>query len=184
MCRHFVLLKDDYNRFSFLPGFEPSVFFDMDVKAGMDCYGLAMKDGVLSLEKKKFGMSLPSGFVYNARSENVALKKTVFADFFKTDRIVVPCSGFFEEDRHGKEHYFLPEDELLYMCGLYQEGNLVLLTRPADETVSFFHKRMPLLIHRKDIPLYLDLRNGTFLFDMLEKPVVKNPETSDQLSLF
>lgn len=156
----------------------------MDVKPGKDCYGLVLKNGRMSMEKKMFGMSLASGFVYNARSENVVLKKSVFADFFKNNRIIVPCSGFFELDRHQKEHYFLPEDDLFYICGLYQDRNLVLLTQPADETVSFFHKRMPLLIHKKDITLYLDLNNGSFLFDILEKPKTKNPETSEQLSLF
>jgi hypothetical protein len=43
---------------------------------------------------------------------------------------------------------------------------------------------MPLIIKGKDIQRYLDVRNGTFLFDLLEKPELISPDTSEQLSLF
>ena len=97
----------------------------------------------------------------NARSETASLKKT-FRENLRTHRILLPSTGFYERDREQKNKmvFFVPEDgKTVYLCGLYfiMDGKIrfVILTREANEVVSEFHDRMPVIVDETQVRPWL-----------------------------
>lgn len=97
----------------------------------------------------------------NARVETVSAKPT-FAESFEQRRIILPASGFFEwaADAAHTKYLFTPESKLaMYLCGIWRIDHnrmrFVILTRPADATVSPVHNRMPLMVGEDDVRSYL-----------------------------
>lgn len=94
--------------------------------------------------------------IINARAETVSIKAT-FANAFEFNRILVPCSGWYEwrEEQGTKRKYLFTqgEEQVLYMAGIALEGDskLVTLTTQANEQCSEYHHRMPLLIPQESI---------------------------------
>lgn len=112
--------------------------------------------------------------IINAQSETAAHKKT-FAQAFKTQRCLIPCTGWYEwRDEGGakKQKYVFdhPAGESYLMAGLWfnyagvkGEGlkQLVTLTTQADEACAQIHGRMPLIIPTEDIQFWLNDKNQT-----------------------
>jgi len=101
------------------------------------------------------------GLVINARAET-APEKPMFRDAFRKGRCVIPTTGFFEwtKDKHKIKYLFdLPDEQLLYMAGLYDcaENDLcmVVLTHPSNESVSGVHERMPVILTGDQLSLWL-----------------------------
>jgi putative SOS response-associated peptidase YedK len=92
-----------------------------------------------------------NSLIFNAKAETVAVKAT-FADAFEFNRVIVPCSGWYEwrEDNGKKAKYLfsLGESHVLYMAGIAVDNGrkLVTLTAESNQQCSEFHHRMPLLI--------------------------------------
>ena len=92
------------------------------------------------------------GLIINARSESV-YEKPMFRQGILSRRCLVPATNYFEWEKHGtkKIKYALrvQNTPVIYMAGIYRfesEQNIprfVILTRPASESISFFHDRMP-----------------------------------------
>ncbi len=113
--------------------------------------------GVQNGELKQFDLAWgiqpewANNLIFNAKAETVAVKAT-FADAFEFNRVIVPCSGWFEwrEEGSNKVKYLfsLGESGVLYMAGIALEGGkaLVTLTTESNKQCSEFHHRMPLLI--------------------------------------
>ena len=107
----------------------------------------------------KWGFPKPGGgVIINARAETAA-EKPVFRLSLESRRCVVPTAGFFEWRREGgrkktKYLFRLPGAKMLYLAGLYgifQSGlrswaGYVILTGPANASVSPYHDRMPLVL--------------------------------------
>lgn len=89
--------------------------------------------------------------IINAQAETVSVKPT-FAQAFELNRVVVPCSGWYEwrEEQGKKVKYLFSREnhEPFYMAGIALEGGakLVTLTTKPNEQCGEYHHRMPLLI--------------------------------------
>jgi putative SOS response-associated peptidase YedK len=104
----------------------------------------------------------------NARAETVATKPA-FRDALKARRCVVPADGFYEWGGHGDERrpylFRRPDRAMIGIAGLYErwlgEGGEVvdsctLITTEANETLSPFHDRMPVILAPADYGRWLD----------------------------
>lgn len=89
--------------------------------------------------------------IINAQAETVAAKPT-FSEAFEFNRVVVPCSGWYEwrEEQGNKVKYLFSSGnhEPVYIAGIALEGGskLVTLTTKPNEQCNGYHHRMPLLI--------------------------------------
>ncbi|MDD2214371.1 MAG: SOS response-associated peptidase family protein [Oscillospiraceae bacterium] len=136
--------------------------------AGKDHAALPAKPGSYIACLMKWGYLLTGKrqLLINARAETAA-QKPLFAADFKTRRCAVPATGFYEWEsgagrgRAGAGHcFFAPQQELLYLAGLYHGSadtgwQFVILTQAAAEPVKSIHARMPLLLTKAQLLPYL-----------------------------
>ena len=101
------------------------------------------------------------GVIINARAETV-MEKPMFRNSIQAKRCVIPSSGFFEWSHDGKKtkyQFNLPGSGVLYMAGLYQDyedgRRFVILTEPANESMTAVHCRMPLVIPNGSLSVWL-----------------------------
>ncbi len=101
--------------------------------------------------------------IINARTETVA-EKPMFSDSLRERRVVLPADGFYEWTHtigRKKEKYFFTIDSqsIIYLCGFYKvvDGipRFVIITRPANESISEIHDRMPVIVSDKEVRPYL-----------------------------
>lgn len=92
------------------------------------------------------------GVMINARAETVAVKP-MFSRSFANRRCLIPAQGFYEwqhqEGKKTKDKFRLDriDGEKMMMAGIYNEqGQCVVITQPANETVAPLHDRMPVVI--------------------------------------
>jgi len=89
--------------------------------------------------------------IINAQAETVSQKPT-FAKAFQFNRIIVPCSGWYEwrTEQNLKVKYLFeePQKEALYMAGIALENRsrVVTLTTKPNPQCAAYHHRMPLLV--------------------------------------
>ena len=104
----------------------------------------------------------------NARAETIT-KSPVFRGPFKSQRCLVPASGFYEwrQTGQGKQPYCirLKEEDLFAFAGLYdvwrdREGNelysYTIITTPPNDLVAPIHNRMPVILEQEDEQVWLD----------------------------
>ena len=128
------------------------------------------------------------GRIINARSET-AEEKHIFRNAFTNQRCVIPTTGFFEwtKDKHKIKYLFeLPDEQLLYMAGLYDYIDndlcMVVLTHPANESVSAVHERMPVILTGDQLMLWLtETDEARQIIKMASPPLRKSPATSFSL---
>lgn len=120
-----------------------------------------------------------SSLIINARSES-AQEKPLFSHSFKSNRVVIPASGFFEwtHDTNKKKYYFTsPEDPMLYMAGISRthdnNQNFVILTTQANESMEDIHNRMPVLLYKEEIPDYLSSMERAEYYIHRKSPLLK-----------
>ena len=104
--------------------------------------------------------------IINARSETAAEKRT-FSKSLMTRRCVVPSTGFYEWDAEKQKRRFtLPASGSLYMAGLYSdyqgERRYVIMTTAANESVINIHDRMPVIVPREKIDLWIKNTEAAF----------------------
>ena len=116
----------------------------------------------------------------NARVETVDVKSS-FKTLLKTNRCLVPCSGFYEWKTIGTKkapHYIgLKESRMFCLAGIYDvwkdsDGNdlktfTILTTRP-NKTIKPIHSRMPVILHQE-------------LEDQWLNTKIQNPDTIKRL---
>lgn len=120
---------------------------------------IAGRSGMAALPMK-WGMPKwdGKGVIINARQETAAQKKT-FSRALAERRVAVPASGFFEWDNAGgskKKYLFTDEERVpVYMAGIYNEYDgkpcFVILTTAANNSISPYHNRMPVLMRRDEL---------------------------------
>ena len=133
---------------------------------------VSLENGKPSLFLMKWGFPKPDGkgVVINARSET-APQKRMFSASFARRRCVIPSNGFIEwtKDRGNAKQKILfgaSDCPMLYMAGLYDSfpaenehepllDRFVILTRQADESVGNMHSRMPVILQKNEIRLWL-----------------------------
>jgi putative SOS response-associated peptidase YedK len=104
----------------------------------------------------------------NARAETLTTSP-VFRGPFKSQRCLVPASGFYEwrKTSQGKQPYCIQLDggELFAFAGLYDiwrdaNGNelysYTIITTTPNDLVAPIHNRMPVILHRDDENAWLD----------------------------
>ncbi|MEI6287537.1 MAG: SOS response-associated peptidase [Bacillota bacterium] len=116
-----------------------------------------------------WGYKLDKKRIINARSETVFEKPFFSRDYFAGRRCLVPATAYFEwmpvENRKVK-FSIRPEDgSLIYFAGLYNveqqldksiKHNFVILTKPALQSISYIHDRMPVILSGAGLDEWLD----------------------------
>lgn len=132
-----------------------------DIRPGELAWVLCLEDNQICARQMKWGFPWTSGrgLLLNARAES-AMEKPAFRDSMRRRRCLIPARGFYEWNRSKEKYSFeRPDDRELYMAGCYQwhedQAHFVILTEPADDSVSPVHHRMPLLAERQEIESWL-----------------------------
>jgi len=133
----------------------------------------------------------------NARSETLA-EKPSFKNAFRSRRLIVPASGFYEWEKTAKgakqPHYFyLKDKEVFGLAGLFEEwldkqtGELVetftIITTEANKVLEPIHERMPVILKSSDYDQWLDEdENDTGKLQSLLVPYPAEEMTSHTVS--
>ena len=101
----------------------------------------------------------------NAKAETIT-KVQMFAEAFKTDRVLIPATGFFEWDGKKCRQLFTFDEPLFAFGGLARDCEIkgetrrcgVVMTTDANDVVRPIHVkgRMPVVIHRYDYERWLN----------------------------
>ena len=131
----------------------------------------------------------------NARAETVT-EKPSFRDAFSRRRCLVPMEGFYEWARRGDRkrpfYFHMRDDEPFAVAGLWEvwEGGgdpletCTLLTTEANELLTGYHDRMPVILRPEDYDLWLDVgvRSAERLLPLL-RPFPREEMTTYAVSL-
>jgi len=133
----------------------------------------------------------PKGQI-NARAETVN-KKPFFKQSFKKRRTLVVTSGFYEWKQHGKEkipvYIKLKSGEPFLLAGIYdfiqtsegkKIGTCAIITTEANDLMKSIHDRMPVIIRKKDMNIWLDCTDDDN--EQLLLPFLKSID-SDEIEL-
>ena len=117
---------------------------------------------------------------FNARSETID-QKPAFRDAFENNRCLVISNGFYEWEKTSKNektpYFFHFKDQRLFAYAGLWSKNLQLaapietfsvVTTEANELLTRFHPRMPVILREEDFGLWLD-------------PKIKNREALEHL---
>ena len=102
--------------------------------------------------------------LHNTRLES--LVKPYFKRLISTNRLLIPCSYFYEwsksEENKKVPYCFKLKDEsdLMYFAGIFENNQFSIITREADGENSKIHHRQPLIINKSKINDYLNLKNN------------------------
>ena len=124
--------------------------------------------GAITWGFPRFGKS---GVIINARSETVT-QRPLFASSFAKRRVCLPATGFFEWGHTPKRKYlFYLNQPVLYLAGIYNtfqsDPRFVILTQPANDSISDVHNRMPIVLSRQEVLPWM--RDDTFAAQVLER---------------
>lgn len=107
--------------------------------------------------------------LFNARSETVT-EKALFKGLVKKHRCIIPISGFYEWKRHGKTkqplYIHAKDGHSLALAGLWTSWHdkagdedvtsHTILTCGPNDFMSSIHDRMPVILDREGVDLWLD----------------------------
>lgn len=130
-----------------------------NIAPGQDALVATAGSGGIELGMARWGYQVPSvaGSTVaprpiNARSESVATR-ALFRESFRSQRCLVPASGFFEWRRGagGRVPYWVSADGPLAFAGVWTSDDLgrptfAVLTRAAPDLLSHIHDRCPVLV--------------------------------------
>ena len=105
---------------------------------------------------------------FNARSETIH-EKPAFRDAFQNNRCLVITNGFYEWEKTGKKertpYFFHFKDQRLFAyAGLWSRNEQLgapietfsVVTTEANELLTGYHPRMPVILRKQDFGLWLD----------------------------
>lgn len=146
-----------------------------------------------------------AGPVFNTRVESIVRGSGMWREPAENGRCLVPTRGFFERHesqtvrskktgRQVKRPYFfeLVDEPITWLAGVSDGQHLSIVTTEPNRFVAPVHKRMPLVLRRKELPLWV-AGEFTQLADRSDVELLAEPEDSreeregeagDQLSLF
>ena len=149
---------------------------------------LTVSNGNVRPELYSWGWRIPGTLIINARAETAA-EKPLFRDSLASGRCVVPSSGLWEWDGEKRKYFFtLPGENALYIAGLYaiRDGTpryCVLTTEP-NASMRGVHSRMPLVLRRDDVGLWLRQPEAAFRLLRSTPPELEKMSESGQLRLW
>ncbi len=161
-------------------------------------YNICPTDDVLILreykkpEIAKWGltpawMKDKSGLLINAKSETIR-EKPSFRDSYKKRRCVVLANGYFEWKREkgsSPKPYYIKSatDSISPFAAIYEEGDgkvkICIITKQANEQTSIIHDRMPVILTKDNISIWLAKESKEDLIDSLLKPAYENLITTN-----
>jgi putative SOS response-associated peptidase YedK len=130
----------------------------------------------------------------NARVEGIE-RKSVYSKPFRTQRCIVPATGFYEPDKlhYAKPpfpwHYFQLKDQAIFgFAGLYdiwqdptgkEIKSYTIITTQPNSLVGAVHNRMPVILHREDEEAWLnpDITEPEHLLPLLQPYTAEHMET-------
>ena len=102
--------------------------------------------------------------LHNTRLES--LIKPYFKRLISTNRLLIPCSYFYEWSK-SEENKKVPycfklkdDNDLMYFAGVFENNQFSIITIEADGENSKIHHRQPLIINKSKINDYLNLKNN------------------------
>lgn len=123
-----------------------------------------MRWGLIPVWAKDESMSYK---MINARAETI-LEKPTWKRPFKTQRCLIPASGFYEWQKDGKSkvpyYIHLKQDEIFSFAGLYdiwhdaqkkEVRTYSIITTKPNSLMKDIHDRMPVILSKKDEDLWV-----------------------------
>ncbi len=150
---------------------------------------ISAKAGNLYASDMKWGfVSSGGGLLINARSESAA-QKVSFSESLLNRRCVMPAAGFYEWNRAKEKVSFTWNSHpVFYLAGFYKrfggEERFIILTMPANESVSSVHDRMPVLLPEEEITPWIFDSTVTGRYLTRTGPVLTRRQEYEQMSLF
>ena len=95
------------------------------------------------------------------------------------------ADGYYEWKREKNmktPHYFKrQDDEAIFFAGIYKTKQFCIVTREATSNVGDIHDRQPVIINKKDLNYYLDVKNdGVDFLNSYKAPELKfHPVSKD-----
>lgn len=162
MCGRFYFVMDDTKEGEYIKKlceqFSIYQFEQGEIFPSQDVLALISDQEKCMPKVFKWGLELRNNLIINARSETIKEKAT-----FKrilNHRCVIPCNAFYEWKKVGtqKHKYMVKkrESEIMYLAGLYDQENLVILTGESEHEMKAIHHRTPLLLNHMDMQKYLN----------------------------
>lgn len=116
--------------------------------------------------------------IINARSESYHHKAT----FVGMKPCVIICNGFYEWHKFEHEHtrYYIHTDKPIYLAGIHNSEELVILTGASKGEMKKIHERMPLIISEQDVRDYLDgeyepqVNDNGLIYDIYQPGMIQN----------
>ena len=149
---------------------------------------LTVSNGNVRPELYSWGWRIPGSLVINARAETAA-EKPLFRDSLVFGRCVVPSAGFWEWDGEKQKYFFtFPGENALYMAGLYavRDGTprYCILTTEPNASMRGVHSRMPLVLRREQVSLWLRQPEAALCLLRSVPPELEKTPESAQLRLW
>jgi len=120
----------------------------------------------------------------NARLETLG-EKISFKNLIKSYRCLIVADGYYEWKREKNmktPHYFKrQDDEAIFFAGIYKTKQFCIVTREATLNAGDIHDRQPVIINKKDLNYYLDVKNdGVDFLNSYKAPELKfHPVSKD-----
>ncbi len=118
---------------------------------------LCRQEDHIAAKIMRFGIEY-KGFkkaLINARSETV-LSKWMFRSDFIHSRVAIPVCSFYEWTADQEKIIFTrSHHSVFFIAGFCQDDQFIILTREANESMSPYHSRMPLLLKDDQVLPYL-----------------------------
>ncbi|MBQ6478302.1 MAG: SOS response-associated peptidase family protein [Erysipelotrichaceae bacterium] len=114
----------------------------------------------------------------NARVESLNDRPTY--EEIRKNRCAVICNGFYEWDRNKNKHYVTFEEDYMYLaCIFNKKGELLILTRSADENFTRIHDRMPIVMNQAEMLKFIHNEDTVF-----QKKKMNILNLNEEISLF
>ena len=123
----------------------------------------------------------------NARLETLG-EKISFKNLIKNYRCLVVADGYYEWKREKNiktPHYFArQDDEAIFFAGIYKTKQFCIVTREATSNVGDIHDRQPVIIDKKDLNDYLNLKSdGVDFLNSYDAPELKFHPVSKNVNI-
>ena len=105
--------------------------------------------------------------LHNARLEGIETKVS-FKKLMVNSRAIICLTGFYEWQKKSEKkvpYYFTrSDDQDLFACGIHDNGQFTIITRPASSENAVVHHRQPVIISKSQINNYFNLNNNAVEF--------------------
>ena len=128
------------------------------------------------------------GILINARAET-AVERRTFKESVLHRRCVIPAKGFWEWNKSKEKFSFeRPDSQVMFMAGCYDcfdgKERFVILTTEANSSVKPVHDRMPLILERNELEVWVTDDNAVEYFLHKTPALLERDAEYEQICLF